>query len=84
MPICLRGPDLATDSGSPLIVKVIGANLENVALALVFGKAICQRGIDQDTRLIVECVVLRAQIIHQLGMFNDPFIFIGASNRALK
>ena len=83
MPICLRGPDLATDSGSPLIVEIIARTWMKFRW-LDFSERLSAAGIDQDTRLIVECVVLRAQIIHQLGMFNDPFIFIGASNRALK
>ena len=74
MPISLKGLDLAPNSGSPLIVKVIDTNLYTVALVWFSGKAICKRRINQNTRLIVECVVLRAQIIHQLRMFDDPFM----------
>ena len=54
MPICPKRVDLAPNRGRTWIVKVIDTNLDAVAFVRFFGKAICKRRINQNTRLVVE------------------------------
>ena len=84
MPICPRGPDLAPNRGSPWIIKVIDTNLDAGAVVWFFGKAICKLRINQNTRLVVECVVLSAQIIHQFRTLDVPLMDRGAGDRVAK
>ena len=84
MRISLKRLDLAPDRGSPWIIKVIDTNLDAVAFVWFFGKAICKRRINQNTRLVVECVVLSAQIIHQLRTLDVPLMGRGAGDRVAK
>jgi len=76
--------DLAPNRGSPRIIKVIDTNLDAVAFVWFFGKAICKRRINQNTRMVVEWVVLGAQIIHQLRTLDVPLMGRGACDRVAK
>ena len=84
MCISLKRLDLAPNIGSTWIVKVIDTNLYTVAFVRFSGKALCKRRINQNTRSVVECVVLSVQIIHQLRTFDVPLMGGGASDRVSK